>query len=177
MLLNPDIYLDKDKLPTLVDLVEKFVKQDLSKFWIDVGEHNEGISINWKSVIVYEQDDTWPVSDELAELAKDIRNFVDEMPGINRVTINLLDKLSFMPIHVDDDTKSEYDFSGKHYNIVIPITDCGWSIVDYKVLKNKKGQVLMFSGQVPHGALNDTRETRVSIYLIVEKTRFKNDSA
>jgi aspartyl/asparaginyl beta-hydroxylase (cupin superfamily) len=80
-----------------------------------------------------------------------------------------------MPIHIDNEEYGEYDFSGKYLNIILPVTSNGWSVVDYKLIKNKRGEAIMFSGQVPHGAMNDTNETRVSIYLIVEKSRFKND--
>lgn len=172
MLINPTAYLDNDKLPTLVNLVEEFTKQDLSKFWVDVGEHNVGTSINWKSVIVYDADGCWAVSDELAEQAKSIIDFASTIPGINRITINLLEKYSFMPMHIDDEARSEYDNSSSYYNIIVPVNSLGWSIVDYKVIKNEKYSSLIFNGQVPHGAMNDTLDTRITIYLIVEKSRF-----
>jgi hypothetical protein len=121
MLLNSKTYLDNDKIPSLVDLVDEYTKQDLSKFWVDVGEHNVGRSINWKSVIVYDIDNTWPVSEELAKHAKSIIDFANTIPGINRITINLLQSFSFMPIHIDDETRPEYDDSGKYYNIIIPV--------------------------------------------------------
>lgn len=176
MLLTPDSYLDNDKLPILVDMVEELAKQDFSKFLVDVGELNVGTSINWKSLIIFDNTDSWEVSDELAQRVKHITDFTQSLTGISRITINFLHKHSFMPIHIDDENYGEYDFSGNYYNIILPVTDHGWSIVDYKVIKNKRGEALMFSGQVPHGAMNDTTETRVSIYLIVEKTRFKNDN-
>ena len=50
-LLDPSTYIDKDKLPKFVDLVEEFSKQELSHLWVDVGEANVGKSINWKSSI------------------------------------------------------------------------------------------------------------------------------
>jgi hypothetical protein len=77
-----------------------------------------------------------------------------------------------MPIHIDDETKPEYDESSEYYNIIVPVNSLGWSIVDYKVMKNEKCKPLIFNGQVPHGAMNDTLETRITIYLIVEKSRF-----
>ena len=172
ILLNSETYLDHDKLPMLVDLVDEYTKQDLSKFWVDVGEHNVGRSINWKSVIVYDVDNTWPISNELADHAKNIINFANTIPGINRITINLLNEYSFMPIHIDDETRPEYDDSSKYYNIILSVNSVGWSIVDYKVIKNEKYQSLIFNSQVPHGAMNDILETRITIYLIVEKSRF-----
>lgn len=172
MLLSPKDYLDNDKLEGLVDLVDQFSKQDISKFWIDVGELNVGTSINWKSVVPYDVDATWTVSPELEETARNIIDYVKSINGISRVTINLLQKYSFMPIHIDDDTRPEYDDTSRYYNIIIPVNDHGWSIVDYKVIKNKKGEPLIFNSQVPHGAMNDTLETRITIYLIVEKSRF-----
>lgn len=169
---NPSTYLDLVKLPILVELIDKFCKQDLSKFFVDVGEHNVSESINWKSVIVYDADNVWNVSDDLKEKARSIIDYTKTVPGIIRIQINFLHKYSFMPIHIDDETSPEYDTSDPHYNIILPITDHGWSIVDYTVVKNKKGVPIIFNGQVPHGAMNDTLFTRITVYLIVDKDRF-----
>jgi hypothetical protein len=175
MLLDRESYLDNDKLPILLGMVEELLKQDLSKFSFDVGEYNAGITINWRSIIIFDVDGCWQVSDELAQKVKHITDFTKTVPGINRITINFLEKHTCMPIHIDNEEYGEYDFSGKYLNIILPVTSNGWSVVDYKLIKNKRGEAIMFSGQVPHGAMNDTNETRVSIYLIVEKSRFKND--
>ena len=165
-------YIDHDKIPKLISLVEEFSKQDLADVWIDVGELNVGTSINWKSIIPYDTGDSWAVSELLNQKASDIISHAKTMKGIHRVTLNYLQKYSFMPIHVDDETRPEYDMDGQYYNIIVSVNGLGWSILDYKVIKNTPGQVLVFDGQVPHGAMNDTLETRITIYLIVEKAYF-----
>jgi hypothetical protein len=48
----------------------------------------------------------------------------------------------------------------------------GYSIIDYKLIKNKAGETLVFDGQLPHGGMNDTLETRVTIFLNVNKEAF-----
>lgn len=170
------LYLDQNKIPKLISLVEEFSKQDLAEFWVDVGELNVGTSINWKSVVPYDAGGSWTVNELLSEKAKDIIDYVKTMRGIHRVTINYLQKYSFMPIHIDDETRPEYDTNSKYYNIIVSVNGHGWSIVDYKVIKNVPGEVLVFNGQVPHGAMNDTLETRITIYLIVEKAFFDDNS-
>lgn len=177
ILLGPNSYIDNDKLPKLVDLIEEFSKQDLSKFWIDVGEKNVGVSINWKSIIMYDTTGNISVSKELEECSKHIVKYATNLTGLQRITINFLKGYSFMPIHVDGDDSKEYDTSiNLSYNIIVPVTDHGQSIIDYKVIKNKKGYPLIFDGQIPHGAMNDKLETRITIYLQVDKKQFKNDS-
>lgn len=176
-LISVENYIDKERLPTLVNLVSQFSKQDLDKLLVDVGELNVGTSINWKSAVVYDTNGSWSVGAELQSKARSIIEFARTVPGVNRITINFLQKYSFMPIHIDDESKSEYDDSGQYYNIILPVNDHGWSIVDFTVIKNKIGEPLIFSGQVPHGAMNDTLETRITIYMIVEKKQFKHVSA
>lgn len=174
-LIDPNSYIDNDKLPTLVDLIEEFSKQDVSTFWIDVGEVNAGISLNWKSVIIYDNTGNISVSKELEDRAKRIIDYAITLNGLQRITINFLEQVSFMPIHTDSTDIPEYDTSNTSYNIILPVNDHGWSIVDYKVIKNKKGYPLIFDGQVPHGSMNDTLETRITAYLLIDKTQFKND--
>ena len=152
------------------------VKQDVSKYWIDVGEKNVGVSINWKSIIMYDTTNNYQVSDELKLAIPNIVDYATTMPGLHRITVNFLTGFSFMPIHTDTDYLPDYDTSSTNYNIILPITDFGQSIVDYRVIRNKKGDALIFDGQVPHGAINDTTGTRITIYLLVDKTRFTNDS-
>lgn len=172
-LLEPDCYIDNNKLSALVDLIEEFSKQDVSKFWIDVGEQNVGVSINWKSIIMYDNTGNISVSEELEKSARHIVEYATTLKGLQRITINFLKSYSFMPIHVDGDDTREYDASNLSYNIILPVNDHGWSIVDYKVIKNKKGYPLIFDGQVPHGSMNDTLETRITAYLLIDKTQFK----
>lgn len=174
-LLAPDTYIDRDKLPALIELVEDFSKQDIYHLLNDVGEDHVGISINWKSV-AYDFRDRKFSNEALADKLQSIIEYAGQVPGINRVTINFLERYSFMPLHVDNDDLEEYDFSGMSYNIIIPVTNFGQSIVGDRVIKNKKGYPLIFDGQVPHGAMNDTLDTRITIFLLVEKTRFTNDS-
>lgn len=176
LLLDPSTYIDNDKLPILVDLVEEFSKQELSHLWFDVGEVHVGRSINWKS-IAYDLRDKHFASKELEEKLAPIVEYAETMVGLKRVTINFLEGYSFMPIHVDgDEDIPEYDTRNGSYNVVVPVTDHGQSIVDYVVVKNKKGHPLIFHGQVPHGAMNDTLQTRITLFLIVDKTRFIHDS-
>lgn len=174
LLLNPNSYVDYDKLPSLIELVEEFSKQDLSNVWSDVGEDHVGTSINWKSV-TYDIPTNHFSNDGLAEIMLPIVEYVKTMQGINRVTVNYLFKYSFMPIHVDGEGIPEYDTSNLSYNIIIPVTDHGQSIIDYTVIKNKKGHPLIFDGMVPHGAMNDTLDTRITIFLLVDKTKFTYD--
>lgn len=176
MLVDPNNYIDNKQLPILSSLIEEFVKQDVSKYWIDVGEKNVGVSINWKSIIMYDTTNNYQVSDELKLAIPNIVDYATTMPGLHRITVNFLTGFSFMPIHTDTDYLPDYDTSSTNYNIILPITDFGQSIVDYRVIKNKKGDALIFDGQVPHGAINDTTGTRITIYLLVDKTRFTNDS-
>jgi hypothetical protein len=175
LLLDPSTYIDNDKLPAFVDLVEEFSKQDLSHLWFDVGEVHVGRSINWKS-IAYDLHDKHFASKELEEKLAPIVEYAETIVGLKRVTINFLEGYSFMPIHVDGEGIPEYDTRNGSYNVVVPVTDHGQSIVDYVVVKNKKGCPLIFHGQVPHGAMNDTLQTRITLFLIVDKTRFIHDS-
>lgn len=177
MLLAPSAYVDNDKLPKLVDLIDNFSKQDISKFWVDVGEMNVGTSINWKCVVMYDVDSTWAVSTELKEHASNIIDYIKTLKGIRRITVNFLEKGSFMPLHVDNEELPEYDTSSPYYNIIIPVTNNGQSIIDDRVIKNQKGYPLIFDGQVPHGAMNNTLERRITIYLMIDKTEFKNDNS
>ena len=175
LLLDPSTYIDNDKLPTFVELVEEFSKQDLSHLWFDVGEVHVGRSINWKS-IAYDLQDKHFASKELEEKLAPIVQYAETIVGLKRVTINFLEGYSFMPIHVDGEGIPEYDTRNGSYNVIVPVTDHGQSIVDYVVVKNKKGYPLIFHGQVPHGAMNDTLQTRITLFLIVDKTRFIHDS-
>ena len=175
LLLSPTSYIETDKFPKLIELVEEFSQQDLSDVWSDVGEDNVGTSINWKSVS-YDIHDDYFSNPGLEEKMHSIVNYVKAMQGVKRITINYLSKYSFMPIHVDGgDDIPEYDTSNSSYNVIIPITDHGQSIIDYTVIKNKKGEPLIFDGMVPHGAMNDTLHTRITIFLLINKTKFTND--
>lgn len=175
LLLDPSTYIDNEKLPAFVDLVEEFSKQDLSHLWFDVGEVHVGRSINWKS-IAYDLHDKHFASKELEEKLAPIVEYAETIVGLKRVTINFLEGYSFMPIHVDGEGIPEYDTRNGSYNVLVSVTDHGQSIVDYVVIKNKKGYPLIFHGQVPHGAMNDTLQTRITLFLIVDKTRFIHDS-
>lgn len=174
-LIDPSKYIDNNKLPALVDLVEEFSKQELSHLWVDVGEAHVGRSINWKS-IAYDLRDKVFSSKELEEKMAPIVKYAETIEGLNRITINFLEGYSFMPVHVDGEGLEEYDTSNGSYNIIVSVTDHGQSIVDYIVIKNKKGYPLIFDGQVPHGAMNDTLQIRITMFLLVDKTRFINDS-
>jgi hypothetical protein len=170
-LLDPSSYIDNDKISTLADLVEEFTKQDITKFWVDVGNKEVNHSINWKAMVVYDETNNHPITESLA-----VVNFAKAMRGIRRVTINRLEKYSFMPIHVDTDSLGEYDESGLDNNIIVPIDSNGWSIVDYKVYKNKRSHPVIFEPQIPHGSMNDTSDPRITIYLLVDKRYFNNDN-
>ena len=175
MIVEPETYVDFDKIPTLVEYVNEFVKQDMSKFWVDVGEKNVGESIRWYSIIVmpYENGDAyWTYNQELEDKAKHIIDYVKDMAGVERCAINILEKVSLIPIHLDDDKRPEHDTSGRLYNILIPLNDNGWSLVDGNMIKNKAGVPLVFDGQLPHGGMNDTLDTRMTIFLNVRKESF-----
>lgn len=176
MLLDPSTYIDHNKIPHLVDLIEEFSKQDVSKFWVDVGEMNVGTSINWKCLVMFDQDGTWTIDKELEEKSKHILEYLNTMKGLRRATVNFLEKGSFMPLHVDNEDLPEYDTSSPYYNIIVPVTNNGQSIIDDRVIKNQKGYSLIFDGQVPHGAINSTQERRITIYLMVNKTEFNHDN-
>ena len=176
-LIDPSSYIDADKILRLAELVEEFSKQDISKHWIDVSEKEFDFSLNWKSIIVYDKTGNYEVSDELKILAGDIIEYAAKISGLNRITINFLLRYSFMPIHTDTPEKADYDFSNTDFNMIVPCNDNGWSIIDYKVIKNAKGVPLVFDGQVPHGAMNDTGNTRLTAYLLLDKKYFKNDCA
>jgi hypothetical protein len=176
-LIDPASYIDIAKISKLIELVENFSKKDPSKHWIDVSEKVIDISLNWKSIIVYDKTGNYEVSDEVKISAGDIIEYAAEISGLNRITINFLLRYSFMPIHTDTPEKADYDFSNTNFNMIVPCDNNGWSIVDYKVIKNKKGVPLVFDGQVPHGAMNDTGNTRLTAYLLLDKKYFKNDCA
>lgn len=174
MILEPEAYVDNNKIPRLIELVQEFVKKGVDHLGVDIGEKNVGQSINWKSIIVvpYEKDEYWTHSPELDDKAKDVIAFAKDMAGVERFAINILYKCSLIPIHLDDDSRPEYDNSGRYYNIIIPLDDNGWSIIDSKLIKNKAGSTLVFDGQLPHGGMNDTLETRITIFLNVNKKAF-----
>lgn len=178
LMLEPENYISNDKIPKLVEYVTEFVKQDMSKFWVDVGEKNVGETIRWYSIIVipFDGDAFWVHNQELEDQAKHIIDYCKTMEGVERVAINILDKVSLIPIHLDDDKRPEYDSSGRHYNIIIPIDNNGYSIIDNKLFKNSTGVPLMFDGQLPHGGMNDTLEKRVTIFLNVNKKAFNVSS-
>jgi hypothetical protein len=174
MILPPESYIDNDKIPKLVEFVEEFMKQDVSNFWVDIGEKNVGTSINWKSIIVnpYADDEYWSFNQEFDDKARHIIDYVKTMKGVERFAINVLFKASLIPIHVDDNRRPEYDDTGRYYNLLIPIYDHGYSIIDYKLIKNKTRVALVFDGQLPHGGMNDTLETRITLFLNVNKEAF-----
>jgi|APGre2960657505_1045072.scaffolds.fasta_scaffold155545_1 hypothetical protein len=174
MILPPESYADNHKIPKLVEYVEELMKHDVSDFWVDIGEKNVGTSINWKSIIVnpYDIDAYYTFNQGLEDIAKHIMDHAKIMKGVERFAINVLFKASLIPIHVDDDTRPEYDNTGRCYNILIPLYDHGYSIVDYKLIKNKARVPLVFDGQLPHGGMNDTLETRITIFLNVNKEAF-----
>jgi len=175
-LIDPVSYINVEKIPRLIELVEEFSKQDPSKHWIDVSEKVIDISLNWKSIILYDKTGNYEVSNDLKISARDIINYADTIVGLKRITINFLLRYSFMPIHTDTPEKVDYDFSNTDFNMIVPCDNNGWSIVDYKVIKNVKGIPLVFDGQVPHGAMNDTTDTRMTAYQLIDKKYFKNDS-
>lgn len=175
-LIAPSSYTDINKISRLIELVEEFSKQDISKHWIDVSEKEYNFSLNWKSIIVYDKTGNNEVSDNLKISASDIIDYAAEIAGLNRITLNFLLRYSFMPIHTDTPEKADYEFSNTEFNMIVPCNNNGWSIIDYKVIKNVKGVTLVFDGQVPHGAMNDTPDTRITAYLLIDKKYFKNDS-
>jgi len=174
MILEASAYVDNDKIPKLVELVKEFVKQDVDHLGVDIGEKNVGESINWKSIIVipYEKDEYWTHNQELDDKAKAVVEYAKGMAGMERFAINILYKCSLIPIHLDDDQRPEYDSSGRYYNIIVPMDNNGYSIIDYKLIKNKIGNTLVFDGQLPHGGMNDTLDTRITIFLNVNKKAF-----
>jgi hypothetical protein len=174
-LVDPLRYTDIDKIPKLIDLIDDLTSHDVSKFWIDVSEKVIDVSLNWKSLIIYDNTGNYDVPNELTDMAKDIIEYTKTISGLNRITVNFLMRYSFMPIHTDTPDKPDYDTSNNSYNMIYPVDGNGWSIVDYKVIKNEKGKALVFDGQVPHGAMNDTTYTRKTVYLLLEKKYFKND--
>lgn len=173
VLIEPQTYIDINKIEKLVEKIEKFVENDISRFCIDVGEMNVGFSINWKSLILFDATNNFIIDDNLEKLAEDIIEYSKTISGLKRITVNFLMRYSFMAMHTDTPSKLDYDTSGNMYNMIAPINDNGWSIIDYKVIKNKKKQYLIFDGQIPHGAMNDTPEIRKTVYLLIEKKYFK----
>lgn len=173
ILIEPSTYIGINKIEKLLEILEKFIENDISRFCIDVGEMNVRFSINWKSLILFDKTNNFKIDPDLEKIAADVVEYSNTIEGLNRITINFLMRYSFMAMHTDTPSKDDYDTSGTMYNMILPINDNGWSIVDYKVIKNKKGHPLIFDGQIPHGAMNDTPEIRKTVYLLIDKNYFK----
>lgn len=154
-------------LPILVDKISLFVKEhDLTDFFIDVGELNVGRSINWKAIILWDETDSYIIKPDLQNAASSVIAVAETMPGLKRITINFLDPMSVMPMHRDSEEPTP------NYNMIIPITDNGWFILDDKVIKSTKNEKILFDGSSLHGVMNDSFERRISVYLLISKDRF-----
>jgi len=168
-MIDPSTYKEHSLLPALVNEVTAFTERtDLADFFIDVGEINEdvGRSINWKAIVVWDQTRTFVISDKLQKEAASIINVAKTMPGLQRITINILGPMALMPMHQDSEGLTS------DYNMIIPITDNGWFFLDNKVLKSKKHERIVFDGCVLHGVMNDSFDERKSLYLLISKSRF-----
>lgn len=175
-LIDPLTYVDYEKLLVLSDLIQKFVEHDCSRYWFDVSELEDEFSLNWKAIVLLDRTNNWKIDTVLKPYTQDIINYALTIKGMSRITVNFLLKRSFIPIHTDTPSKKDYDDSCSLYNVILPLDDNGWSIIDYQVLKNQKNSMLVFDGQVPHGALNETAGMRKTVYLLIEKKYFKNDN-
>lgn len=171
-MINIDTYKDLSLMAPFVEEVTFFAqKSNLAKFFIDVGEINEdvGQSINWKAIVVWDKTGSYTISDDLQDQAALIINLAKDIPGLQRITINFLGPMALMPMHRDSEVITS------DYNMIIPVTDNGWFFLDNRVIKSKKHDMIVFDGCVLHGVMNDSFEERISIYLLIEKSRF-NDS-
>ena len=175
-------YKDCAKLPCLINLVEEFIKGDMSSFWVTIGEEETattGLKLGWNSIIAYDTTGKNVVLDNLSKAALEIIEYAKTISGLDRITLNFLKPLSLMPIHIDgkpgpvkDIGLGEYDISGPHYNVIIPVNTAGRSIIDDKVISNEQGKAIVFDCQIPHGAMNDSLETRITIFLLINKEEF-----
>ena len=166
-MINPNTYKDIELLPTLVDNVLSFTQRgDLSNFFIDVGEFNVGKSINWKAIVVWDVTGNYVIENELKEVAEPIIDIAKNIPGLQRITINFLGPMSVMPMHQDSEGYTN------DYNMIIPITDNGWFLLDGKVFKSSKNEKIVFDGCILHGVMNDSFDERISLYLLIDKGRF-----
>ena len=168
-------YNDHAKLPYLTTLVEEFIKGDMSSFWITIGEEETagtGLELGWNSIILYDTTGKNTVLDKVSIAGSEIIEYAKKIDNLDRITLNFLKPLSLMPIHVDGNDLDEYDTSGPHYNIILPVNTAGRSIIGDKVILNEKGKSIVFDCQIPHGAMNDSLETRITIFLLVNKENF-----
>lgn len=174
-------YIDSQKISGLVELIEELVKQDLRQYMFDLGYEEKlpgiinGTFVDWKSITVYDSTEGNPVDKNFAILASKVIDYVKDMDGVVRLVINFLGSFSNMPLHIDNLDLPEYDNSSWYYNMLIPITNHGQSVIDGKVIPNKKGEGLVFDGQVPHAAINQTSDMRITIFLLVDKLKFNNE--
>jgi hypothetical protein len=182
---RPDIlpnesYIDFDKIPQLTSLIQQLVDTvDIKSFGVDVGVANEGIHIGWYSTIVmpFEHIDSFYVKyPELHEAAQDVLEFAKTMQGVDRIAINTLAPVALLPLHYDNEANEDDDILIPHYNLLVPLTDGGHSIVNDKLYENHYGVPIIFDPQALHGAINSTREWRMNYFVKVKNEAFRNDS-
>lgn len=166
-MIDSSTYKEATLVPTLVSKINSFIEnEDLSNFFIDVGEYNVGRSINWKAIVLWDVTGNYDISDDLKNAASTVIDVAKMMPGLQRITVNFLGAMAVMPMHKDSE-----DYTSD-YNMIIPVTDNGWFLLDGKVFKSSKDEQIVFDGCIPHGVMNDSFEERRSVYLLINKGRF-----
>lgn len=173
-------YVDHNKIDTLTSLVKDFLGRiDAEKFKVDIGEKNVGKTIRWYSVIVtpHKVDDAHYVRyEELDQAASELISFAKSMAGMERLAINILEPCSVVPMHYDNDADTDDGHLCPFYNLLVPLDDNGYSIVNNTLIKNADGEPLIFDPQSHHGAMNDTLDIRRNYFCKIKNEAFRNVS-
>jgi len=179
-ILPNESYIDFDKISQLTTLIQQLVDTvDIKSFGVDVGVATEGTHIGWYSTIVmpFEHLDFFYVKyPELHEAAQDVLAFAKTMQGVDRIAVNTLAPITLLPLHYDNEANEDNGIPIPHYNLLVPLTDGGHSIVNDKLYENHYGVPIIFDPQSLHGAINSTREWRMNYFVKVKNEAFCNDS-
>lgn len=180
---RPDIlpnesYVDLHKVDKLTELVLDLIERvDVKQYGVNVGKvNNEPYLDGWYSVIVmpFEHEDAFYVEyPELYDAAKDLIAYAKTMAGMDRLAINILEPCCLLPLHYDNGTNADDMGNPPHYNILVPLSGNGHSIVNDKLYVNKKGEPLIFDPQSFHGGFNSTYEDRYNYFVKVKNEAFQ----
>tara|TARA_B110000858_G_scaffold189049_1_gene235341 strand:+ start:569 stop:1138 length:570 start_codon:yes stop_codon:yes gene_type:complete len=176
VILPNESYIDNDKITHLTKLIQQLVDTvDIKSFGVDVGMVNKGYNIGWYSTIVmpFEHEDTFYVKyPELHDAAQEVLAFAKTMNGIDRIAINTLAPVSLLPLHYDNESDEDDKIPIPHYNLLVPLTDGGHSIVNDRLYENYYGVPIIFDPQSHHGAINSSEEWRMNYFVKVKNEAF-----
>lgn len=165
-MIDSSTYKDIDRLLDLISKIKSFVNEtDLSEYTVNIIDPK---ITDRSGIVLWNVHTNHDIDNNLKNLASDVTDIVKTFTGLQRIIVNFLGPMSCMPMHID------HEEPNNDYNMVIPLTNNGWFLLDDKVIKSTSDKIIIFDGTTLYGVMNDTTEKRISVYFSIDKERFSS---